>query len=97
MRKIKPRAWDDEKVKALVSQLCLTLCDPMDCSPPDSSIHRILQERMLEWVAIPFLQGILPSQGLNLGLLHYRQILYCLSHQGSWDDSQHLMLLGFPL
>ena len=35
-------------------QLCLTLCNPMDYSPPGSSIHRILQPRILEWVAIPF-------------------------------------------
>ena len=32
----------------------LTLCDPMDCSPPGSSVHGILQARVLEWVAIPF-------------------------------------------
>ena len=38
----------------LVSQSCLTLCDPMDCSPPGSPVHRILQARTLEWVAIPF-------------------------------------------
>ena len=69
----------------------------MDCSPPDSSVHRILQERILEWVAIPFLQGIFPTQGLDLGLLHCRQILYCLSHQGSWDDGQHLTPLGLHL
>ena len=30
-----------------------TLCDPMDCSPPGSSVHRILQARILEWVAMP--------------------------------------------
>ena len=34
-------------------QLCLTLCDPMDCSPAGSSVHGILQERILEWVAMP--------------------------------------------
>ena len=34
-----------------VAQLCLTLCDPMDCSPPGSSVHGILQSRILEWVA----------------------------------------------
>ena len=38
----------------LVSQLCLTLCDPMDRSPPGSSVHGILQARILEWVAISF-------------------------------------------
>ena len=36
------------------AQSCLTLCDPMDCSPPGSSIHGIFQARILEWVAIPF-------------------------------------------
>ena len=33
-------------------QLCLTLCDPMDCSPPGSSVHGILQARIMEWVAM---------------------------------------------
>ena len=37
-----------------VAQLCPTLCDPMDCSPSGSSVHRILQARILEWVAISF-------------------------------------------
>ena len=41
----------------LVAQSCLTLCDPMDCSPPGSSVHGILQARILEWVAIPFSRG----------------------------------------
>ena len=34
-------------------QLCPTLCDPMNCSPPGSSVHEILQARILEWVAMP--------------------------------------------
>ena len=38
----------------LVAQLCLTLCDPMEYSLPDSSVHGILQTRILEWVAISF-------------------------------------------
>ena len=46
----------------LVSQSCLTLCDPMDCSPPGSSVHEIFHARMLEWVAIPF-SGNLPNPG----------------------------------
>ena len=45
------------KVKVLVTQSCLTLYDPMDCSPPGSSVHRILQARILEWVAISFSRG----------------------------------------
>ena len=44
-------------VCVLVAQSCLTHCDPMDCSPPDSSVHRILQARILEWVAISFSRG----------------------------------------
>ena len=40
-----------------VAQLCLTLCDPMDCSLPGSSIHGIFQARILEWVAISFSRG----------------------------------------
>ena len=70
------------KVKVLVIQLCPILCDPVDCSCPGSSVHGILQGRILEWVAIPFCRGFF-DPGLNLDLLHCRQILYCLSHQGS--------------
>ena len=44
-------------VLLLVTQSCLTLCDPMGCSPPGSSVHGILQTRILEWVAIPFSRG----------------------------------------
>ena len=42
------------KMKVLVAQSCLTLHDPMDCSPPGCSVHGILQARTLEWVAISF-------------------------------------------
>ena len=41
----------------LVAQSCLTLCDPMDCSPPGFSVCGIFQARMLEWVAISFSRG----------------------------------------
>ena len=40
-----------------VAQLCLTLCDPMDCSLLDSSVHGIFQARVLEWIAISFFRG----------------------------------------
>ena len=42
---------------SLVANLCLTLYDPMDFSPPGSSVHEISQARILEWVAIPFSRG----------------------------------------
>ena len=41
----------------LVTKLCPTLCDPMDCSPQGSSVHGISQERTLEWVAVSFSRG----------------------------------------
>ena len=50
------------KVKVLVTQLCLTLCDPMDCSLPGCSVHGFLWARILECVAILFL-GDLPNPG----------------------------------
>ena len=53
-------------VQVLVTQSCLTLCDPVDCSPPGSSVHRILQARVLEWVAIPFSRD-LPNPGIEPG------------------------------
>ena len=65
-----------------LAQLCLTLCNPIDSSLPGSSIHGIFQARVLEYIAI-LLQRIFLTQGSNLGLLHCRQILYRLSHQGS--------------
>ena len=46
--------------QVLITQSFLILCDPLDCSPPDSTIHGILQARILEWVTIPFSED-LPS------------------------------------
>ena len=43
-----------------VTQSCPTLCDPMDCSTPGSSVHEISQARVLEWVAISFSRGSFP-------------------------------------
>ena len=44
-------------LKVLVTELCPTLFNPMDCNPSNSSVHGILQARILEWVAIPFSRG----------------------------------------
>ena len=73
------------KVKVIAAQSCLTLCDPMDCGLPGSSVYGILQARILEWVAMPSSRGIFPTQGSNPGLLHCRRILYHLSHQRRMD------------
>ena len=54
-------------------QSCPTLCDPVDCSPPGSSVHGILQARILEWVAISFSRGSYRPRDWTRGLL-------CLLH-----------------
>ena len=70
------------KVKVLVTQSCPTLCNPMDCSLPGSSVHGI-PERNTEVDCHSLFQRIFLIQESNLGLLHCRQILYYLSHLGS--------------
>ena len=65
------------RVCAQAAQSCPTLCDPVDCSPLGSSVHGILQARILEWVALPSSKGIFPTQGSNPRLLHCQQILDC--------------------
>ena len=86
-------------VSVLVIQSCLTLCDPMDCSLPGSSVHGSLQAGILGWLAILFSRGIFPTQGLNLGLLCGRQIPHRLSHQGMKSYKTHIRSevgWGFP-
>ena len=67
--------------------LCLVsrvqLCDPMDYSQSGSSDHGDSPGKNTGVGCHALLQGIFPTQGSNLGLLNCRQILYCLSHQGS--------------
>ena len=58
-------------------------CDPMDWSPPGSSVHRILQAGILKWVAIPFSKGYSLSRDWTWVSCIGRWTLYCLSHQGS--------------
>ena len=56
-------------VCAKLLQLCLTLCDPKDCSPPGSSVHEILQARKLGWVASSFSRGSSQPKDQTLGFL----------------------------
>ena len=59
-----------------VAQLCPTLCDPMDYNPPGSSVHRLLQARTLEWVAISFSSGSSwPRDGTHISCIG-RQVLH---------------------
>ena len=74
-------------VHAKLLQLCPTPHNPVDCSPPGSSVHRILQARILECVTMPSSRGSSWPQGVNLRLL-------CLLH---WQaDSLPLALPGKP-
>ena len=67
----------------LVTQSCPTFCDPMDCSPPGSFVHGDSPGKYTEVSCRALLQGIFPTQGSNLGLLHCRWFCYHLSLQGS--------------
>ena len=87
---------DSDHMCVLVTQLYPTLSDPVDCSSPGSSVHGILQVRILKWIATPFSRGSSLTQGLNSSLPHCRQILYHLSKVGdgkvpagtAWAHSQ---------
>ena len=66
-------------------QCCPTLCHPMDCTLPDSSVHGTLQARTLKWVAMPSSRGTFPTQGSNpclLGLLHWQAGSFPLAPPG---------------
>ena len=65
----------------LVAQLCLTLCDPMDCSPSGSSVHGDSPGKNTRMGCCALLQGICPTQGSNPGLPPCRQI-FTLRYQG---------------
>ena len=67
----------------LVSKSSATLCDPMDCSPPGSSVRGDSPGKNTEVSCHALLQGIFPTQGSNPGLPHCRWILCHLSHQGN--------------
>ena len=71
------------QVLSLVAQFCSTLCDPMECSPPGSSVRGILQASILEWVATSSSRGIFLTQGSKLCLLPWQAGSIPLSHLGS--------------
>ena len=70
-------------VHVLVIQSCPILCDPMDCGPPGSSVHGILQAKILEWVAISFSRRSSQLRdGTQVSCITGRYF-YHLNHQGS--------------
>ena len=74
---------NDYQVLCLVTQSCLTLCNPRDCSPLGSSVHGDSLGKNTRAGCHALLQRIFPTQGSNPGLLHCRRILYQLRHKGS--------------
>ena len=73
-------------VCVLVTQLCLTLCNPLDCSPPGFSVHAIFQARVLEWVAMPSSRGSSWPKDQTQAFCICRQILYhCATWEALWE------------
>ena len=68
------------KMKMLFAQSCLTLCNLMSCTPPGSSVHVDSSGKNIGMGCHSLLQGTFPTQRLNPGPLHSRQILDHLSH-----------------
>ena len=87
-----PRSWQILKWSE-VAQSCPTLCDPMDCSIPGSSVHGIFQARVLEWVAISFSRGSSQPRDQTQVLPHCRQTLYHLNHQGSLKSLRDSLII----
>ena len=77
-----------------VAQSCLTVCDPMDFSPPGSSIHGISQARILEWVVISFSMRSYQLRNQTLVSCIGRQILYHWATRETHDDYKSLLLQG---
>ena len=79
----------------LVTQSCPTLCDPMDCNPPGSSVHGIIQATILEWVAISYFRGpFQPRDGNCFSCISCidRQILY---HCATWEAQPYIYMYPF--
>ena len=94
---LRPRFWWNFYTcgLCLVTQLCLTLCVPVDCSPPGSSVHGDSPGKNTGVGCHALLQGIFPTQWSNPGLPHCRWILYCLSYRGSPNIFFFLVLLKY--
>ena len=81
----------------LVTQSCLTLCDPMDCSPTGSPVHRILQARTLEWVAIPFSrwidkENVVCMYGILFSFFFFLKREEILPYMTTWMNLEGIML-----
>ena len=81
------------------AQSCLTLCDPLDCSPSGSSVHGIFQARILQWAAISTSRGssrLRDRTHISCVSFIGRRILYQLYHLGSHYSSWRMPFLSAP-
>ena len=78
-----------------VAQPCPAFCDPMNCSPPGFSVYGDSPGKNTGVGCHAVLQGIFPTQGSSPGLPHCRQILYHLSHQGTFKSSMLRVLEAY--
>ena len=85
----------DSLLLCLVAQSCPTFCDSMDCNPPGSSVHGDSPGKNTGVGCHALLQGIFLTQGSNLRLLYFRQILYWLNRRGSSQGENHCLSLFF--
>ena len=83
-KKTNSAGGDESEVKVLVAQSCLTFCNPVNCSPTKLLCPWDSPGKNTGVGSHSLLQGIFPTQGWDLGLLHCRQILYRLSHRSGW-------------
>ena len=89
--------WKKVKVKMLVTKSCPTLGDPMDCSPLDSSVHGILQARILERVAIPFSRGpSWPRDQTPVFCTAGRFITVWATKEAPWNGKKPIIILPHP-
>ena len=111
LARIKSHAkFSQDDCACMHAQLCLTLCYPMDCSLPGSSVHGISQLRILEWITMPSPRGSSwPRNPSLLHLLHCRQMLYCwasvkaqrwpkdFKFHEKWTSSHLVWILALPV
>ena len=84
-----------DKVRVLVAQSCLTVCNPMNCSPPGSSVHGILQASILEQVAIPFSRGSSPLRDRTQVSCIAGRFFTFWNTREAWDEGYHLLSSGY--
>ena len=82
--------------KCSVTQSCLTLCDPMDYSPQGSSVYRIFQARILEWVSISFSRGSSQSREWTHVFCVYCFGRWILYYWATWEVVFYVQLSNFP-